>query len=328
MIYFLVSPDGTMCKIGFSTDVVKRFQTHRSSFPWKFYAAISGAHSNEQSIHSHFKALAIPDTDEHYWLKDELLEYLEWVGTRAWAACSFDDLKDAYPFEGRFPWSPRERTALNGQQSLGFDDQIVPGVRKPASRSSRVLATIRSDSDEWYTPSAYVEAARRVMGQIDLDPASCPLANLTVRAESIFTRADDGLRYEWRGRVWLNPPYGNEKDRFVEHLLSEYKAGRVQEAIMCLNAHATDTIWFQPLWDYPICLTHHRVRFVGGQKDKTADDVMPTTGTAFVYVGPNPDRFAAQFSQFGPILHCAHPATCTAQDFRRRQADGRDWEAS
>lgn len=329
MIYFLVSHDGSMCKIGHSTDVAKRFRQHTSSYAgWAFYAAICGAKTDEAEVHRHFDRLLIPGATEQFHLKDDLVDYLEWLGTRAWAACSLDELDDAYEFDGRWPWSPRQVEPDDAQQSLGFDDLIVPGVRKPRTRSARVLATIRSDSDEWYTPRIYVEAARRVMGGIDLDPATCALANMTVRAPAIYTRRDDGLAYPWHGRVWLNPPYGGVNAQFVDHLLREHAAGRVEQAVLCLNSHATDTIWFQPLWDYPVCLTHHRVRFVGGQRDKTPGEVTPTTGTAFVYVGPNVARFACEFSQFGPILRCAQPATCTAQDFRRRIAAGDDWAAA
>lgn len=40
-----------------------------------------------------------------------------------------------------------------------------------------------SQSNEWFTPARYVEAAREVLGSIDLDPASCEAGNRIVQAE-------------------------------------------------------------------------------------------------------------------------------------------------
>lgn len=70
-----------------------------------------------------------------------------------------------------------------------------------------------SVSNEHFTPPAIVEAARATMGDIDLDPASCALANEVVQADCIYT--DSGLSESYarilsRGasKVFLNPPGG------------------------------------------------------------------------------------------------------------------------
>ena len=62
---------------------------------------------------------------------------------------------------------------------------------------------------EWFTPPEIVEAARRVLGEIDLDPASTREANIVIKAKVFYTRHDDGLTKPWKGRVWMNPPYAH-----------------------------------------------------------------------------------------------------------------------
>src|SRR5436190_19306098 len=97
---------------------------------------------------------------------------------------------------------------------------------------ARKMACIKSSkSNEWFTPAQYIEAARAVLGHIDLDPASCEQANLTVVAKRIFTVADDGLSKPWAGRVFLNPPYCRLQGKFVAKLVSEYDAGNISSAI-------------------------------------------------------------------------------------------------
>ncbi len=48
-------------------------------------------------------------------------------------------------------------------------------------------------SSEWDTPPEWIERARRVMGTIDVDPASSEIAQQTVQAETWYDRNSDGL---------------------------------------------------------------------------------------------------------------------------------------
>jgi phage N-6-adenine-methyltransferase len=178
-------------------------------------------------------------------------------------------------------------------------DPVTAEVTQVAVTAREVLHS--SDSNEWYTPARYLKAAREAMGGIDLDPASCEAANRNVEAAQFYTAADDGLAQEWHGRVWCNPPYGGETARWVAKLIEEFEAGRVPQAILLVNA-ATDREWFQRLWDFPVCFTHHRIRFLN--PDGVAQD-SPTNGSAFVFLAADDDwnqDFAEQFRQFGPVV--------------------------
>ena len=94
---------------------------------------------------------------------------------------------------------------------------------------------------EWFTPAPYVERVRAVLGEIDLDPASHPVAQHDIRARQYFTRADDGLTRHWFGRVFLNPPCGQPDIRlFVERLADQIAAGNTTEAILLTN-NSTET---------------------------------------------------------------------------------------
>ena len=175
----------------------------------------------------------------------------------------------------------------------------IPPVAEPVE-ATPVSQRADYESDEWYTPTEYIEAARLVMGAIELDPATSEMAQTVVRAHSYLTRFDDGLtQTRWiHQRIWLNPPYSNPAP-WVEKLVREHQAGPFcTEAIVLVN-NATETSWFQMLLErFPVCLPARRIAF--WRHDHA--NVGARQGQAFFYLGPNVERFQEIFSEFGPIL--------------------------
>lgn len=167
-----------------------------------------------------------------------------------------------------------------------------------SSTSAETVRRMKSSKhSEWYTPERYIDAAREVMGDIDLDPASCVLAQETVRAGVFYTKEDDGLALPWFGRVWLNPPYGKLGPAFVTKAVEAYRAGDVEAAILMLNGYSYQTRWFQPLFDYAICWHAGRVDY----HTPCAGTGGSAHGTALVYLGRDVSRFVDEFGRFGPV---------------------------
>ena len=159
-------------------------------------------------------------------------------------------------------------------------------------------------STDWYTPAKYIEAARLVMGTIDLDPASCAFANQVVQAKQYFDAQTDGFVSLWYGCVWLNPPYGrtagkNNQAVWTAKLVEEYDSGRVTQAITLCDAR-TDTRWFHALFArFSICFFKGRINFY---TLPVATSNTHTHGSVFIYLGPNEQRFADVFGQFGRVI--------------------------
>jgi ParB family chromosome partitioning protein len=152
-----------------------------------------------------------------------------------------------------------------------------------------------SKSVEWHTPEVYLKAARAVMGEITLDPASCEVANQRVKAFHYYTEENSGLDRQWHGNVWLNPPFDKSKE-WVNKLLQEYKIGNVKQAIL-LCKFVPNYVWFKPLVNYPMVVADHRVSFLklDGRPGGSKLDVP----IVFIYLGANIQTFRELFGCFG-----------------------------
>lgn len=176
----------------------------------------------------------------------------------------------------------------SGEMSVNQAYQAAIGENKPHVSNN-------SGENEWYTPIEFINAAREVMGSIDLDPASCEAANKTVQATKIFTINDDGLKQHWRGNVWLNPPYASDLIGKFADKVAESK-NDIQQAIILVN-NATETGWFNTLISVAsaVVFPKSRVKFYMADGKTGA----PLQGQAFIYVGDNPQRFLDVFKAFG-----------------------------
>ena len=178
--------------------------------------------------------------------------------------------------------------------SLPTRKEIVEETKK------HVHVAQNSGENEWYTPAQFIESARLVMGSIDTDPASSPIANATVKAARFFTKDEDGLKQKWEGNVWMNPPYAQPlMSQFAEAISEKFEICEIQQAIILVN-NATETQWFQRMASVAsaVCFPKSRVKFL----DPNGKPGAPLQGQAIIYMGDNRRVFRDEFRKYGAIF--------------------------
>lgn len=187
-------------------------------------------------------------------------------------------------------------TKMEPEEQEEIAVRIVQGEKpKDVVREIQIRPHVVNNSrdDEWYTPARYIEAARQVLGEIDLDPASNDFANETVKAKTYYTEETDGLSQKWFGNIWMNPPYSTALlPRFAEKLVNE----DFEQAIVLVN-NATETQWFKTFVGKASAIVFHtgRIKFV----KRDGEHATPLQGQAFFYYGNNADKFLEVFGEFG-----------------------------
>jgi phage N-6-adenine-methyltransferase len=88
-----------------------------------------------------------------------------------------------------------------------------------------------SQSAEWSTPQDFFDALNAQF-RFALDPSATPDNAKCVR---YFTKADDGLKQTWTGRVFMNPPYGREIGKWVKKAFEESQWNAELVCWLCLK---------------------------------------------------------------------------------------------
>lgn len=116
-----------------------------------------------------------------------------------------------------------------------------------------------SNKTDWETPQVLFNKLDAVF-HFDLDVCATPE---NAKCKRYFTLEQDGLKQEWRGVCWMNPPYGRE----IENWLSKASKASIDGAtVVCLLPARTDTQWFHK-YCIPgeIHFLKGRLKFVGAK---------------------------------------------------------------
>jgi hypothetical protein len=110
-----------------------------------------------------------------------------------------------------------------------------------------------SATEMWSTPQDFFDSWSAKVGGFDLDVCASPE---NAKCPVFFDKQTDGLKQDWFGKCWMNPPYGREINKWMHKAYTENKKG---VTVVCLIPSRTDTRWWH---DYAI---HGEIVFIKGR---------------------------------------------------------------
>jgi phage N-6-adenine-methyltransferase len=132
----------------------------------------------------------------------------------------------------------------------------------------------------WETPANLGSALSLAVGGFDLDPcaASRDVRRARIKARLLLTVEDDGLTVPWRGRVFVNPPYGRVLAQWVHKCAAESADARA--VVVALLPARPDTRWWHEhvAGAADVFMIRGRLRFGDGQQAAPFPSAVVTWG--------------------------------------------------
>ncbi|MFX7251699.1 DNA N-6-adenine-methyltransferase [Acinetobacter baumannii] len=107
-------------------------------------------------------------------------------------------------------------------------------------------------TDVWATPQNLFDALDQIFN-FDLDVCALPE---NAKCERYFTPELDGLKQEWTGTCWMNPPYGREISLWIEKAVETANNGHT---VVGLLPVCTDVVWWQEH------ILHREIHYIKGR---------------------------------------------------------------
>ncbi len=112
-----------------------------------------------------------------------------------------------------------------------------------------------SKSDDWPTSPAFFAKMVRRYGPFDIDVCASPE---NAKCPRYFTPEIDGLKQQWVGRCWMNPPYGRLIPPWIRKAAESAMMGAT---VVCLLPARVDTRWWKD-WVEPYAT---QIEFIRGR---------------------------------------------------------------
>lgn len=109
-----------------------------------------------------------------------------------------------------------------------------------------------SKTDLWATPQEFFDKYNAVF---NFKTDVCATKE-NAKCSTFFTEEQDGLKQEWKGSCWMNPPYGRTIKQWMK---KAYESSQHGATVVCLVPARTDTAWWH---DYAM---KGKIEFIRGR---------------------------------------------------------------
>lgn len=307
-VYIFGERNGVDVKVGHTKEptIRKRLKTvnqaQMNSDSYVLLAAVAATTKDEDYIKAHFAQYlrSKGQRKEYFHPADEIIQYANWLRSQWWSSISADDLLEEAEMVEPDYWLPDGNgRAIPPPPKDGL--KLVQDYEDPSdvlyNTSWSWMVAQKSGVQDYFTPPEIVNAAREAMGDIDLDAASHPLANRVHKINDYFHTGRSAFDNDWYGRVWLNPPYGNNAPWF-ERIAHFVDTGELEQLCMLSPMWAFQTRIARPVMERSsgLILLSPTPKFWG---NKDPDKVGANHPHGVIYVGPDAQRFHNAFDRFG-----------------------------
>lgn len=132
-----------------------------------------------------------------------------------------------------------------------------------------------SNKQTWETPRDLF-AILDGMFHFDLDVCA---DKDTAKCKRYFTEEQDGLKQDWEGVCWMNPPYNRHQHKWVKKGIEEVQKGNCKQLVVLIPAR-TETVAWQ---DYIFPNASNVMFFKGRLKFEGTDNAAPFPSALVIF---------------------------------------------